>query len=76
MSAQAAESLTPEQIKAGKDRQTFLVEELNRFRITRQGDRLVKDMSLPELEHLYIRERIFQAKMYARRIREEELLGY
>ncbi|MGG1595597.1 hypothetical protein [Terribacillus saccharophilus] len=76
MSAQAAESLTPEQIKARKERRKLLIEELNRFGVTWHGDRPVKDLSLAELEHLNIRERGYQAKIYTRKMREEEELGY
>lgn len=76
MSVQAAESLTPEQIKARKERRKHLIEELNRFGVTWDGERPVKDLSLAELEHLHIRERGYQAKIYTRKIREEEELGY
>jgi hypothetical protein len=76
MSVQAAESLTPEQIKVRKERRKLLIKELNRFGVTRDGDRLVKELSLAELEHLNIRERGYQAKIYTRKMREEEELGY
>lgn len=76
MSVQAAESLTPEQIKARKERWKLLIEELNRFGVTRDVNRFVKDLSLAELEHLNIRERGYQAKIYTRKKREEEELGY
>jgi ribosome-interacting GTPase 1 len=76
MSVQAAESLTSEQIKARKERRKLLIEELNRFGVTWDRDRPVKDMNLQELERLYIRERIYHAKIFTRRMREEEELGY
>ncbi|PAD38632.1 hypothetical protein [Terribacillus sp. 7520-G] len=76
MSVQAAVSLTPEQIKARKERRKVLIEELNRFGVTWYGDRPVKDLSLAELEHLNIRERGYQAKIYTRKMREEEEFGY
>ncbi|PAF15936.1 hypothetical protein [Terribacillus saccharophilus] len=76
MSVEAAESLTPEQIKARKERRKQLIDVLNRFGVTWDRDRPVKDLSLAELEHLNIRERGYQAKIYTRKMREEEKLGY
>ncbi|SNZ14732.1 hypothetical protein SAMN05421503_2557 [Terribacillus aidingensis] len=39
MSVQAADSLTPEQIRVRKERRKLLIEELNRFGVTWDGDR-------------------------------------